>query len=84
MESAGDAVWRACAQGVSSALPAVEASPLQIRGAKWYMPNQIHMYMEPQTTVAKWDEGGNIQARPSPLLCACPRSDTADVPSHAL
>jgi hypothetical protein len=54
---------RSFLQGVRDALAAVEASPLQIRGAKWYMPNQVHVYMEPQTTVAKWDEGGVIQAR---------------------
>lgn len=58
------------AQGVDSALGAVAASPLQIRGAKWYIPNQVHMYMEPQTSVARWDEGGVIQvgSLPSPRL----------------
>ncbi|BDA48926.1 probable indole-3-acetaldehyde oxidase [Coccomyxa sp. Obi] len=49
--------------GQPSALPAVEAAPLQIRGAKWAIPNQTHFYMEPQTAIAKWDEGGVIQVQ---------------------
>ena len=60
-------------QGVDSALGAVAASPLQIRGAKWYIPNQVHMYMEPQTSVARWDEGGVIQVgAPPPTLTSKP------------
>ncbi|KAK9918869.1 hypothetical protein WJX75_007680 [Coccomyxa subellipsoidea] len=49
--------------GQNSALPAVNASPLQIRGAKWHIPNQTHFYMEPQTAIARWDEGGVIQVQ---------------------
>ena len=48
--------------GRAAALAAVEASPLQIRGARWRIPNQTHFYMEPQTSVATPDEGGNMQA----------------------
>jgi hypothetical protein len=54
-------------EGTGSALPAVAASPMQIRGARWRIPNQTHFYMEPQTAVAKWDEGGNVLVRAATL-----------------
>ncbi len=47
--------------GRAEVLAAVSASPLQIRGARWRIPNQTHFYMEPQTSIATPDEGGNIQ-----------------------